>query len=89
MLHFSLFDVFVGADGVRSVGEGPDHSKFVFQWLVAVELEVLVRVSGFSVHAEGEATFCPCDQRVQHGTGAVLLDFSGEFDGRVLAVEMR
>ena len=52
MLYFVYFRLFGCTEDLRPMVEGANNSKFVLEGLVAVELEVLVRMGGLTVYSE-------------------------------------
>ena len=69
-----------------SVLQGPDDAHLVFQWVVRVEEQVLVRVSRFAVytHTQGSVFFNAVEER----QGIALDIFSSELDVVVNRVDV-
>ena len=66
-----------------------DGGEFVCKWLVAVEWNILVCVSGFAIDIKAKGTVGIVDYcNIQHSNLAVLLNFDCPFNVRVDGVEV-
>ena len=65
---FLLFEFIGGWDEFGTTSEGMDGGVFVSKWLVAVEWDVLVGVSGFAIDVEVQGAIAVSDDGdVEHG----------------------
>ena len=63
--------------------------EFVGEWLVAVERDVLVCMSGFAIDVEVEGTIAiPNDGNVEHGDTTLYLFFHRPLDAGMYGIEV-